>query len=136
MRCEVWGLGRDPIVVVQQYLVLVDAILRREVADAGELLDHRLLAQRQRLQRAGRGASDTRAAGWDVGRDPSHLDVVLDDRLQDIDVLRAAAPAARRVSLNAALGLQPVEHQPLHHLRHVVARQLAVRLVVVDDDLF
>ena len=53
MRCEVWGLGRDPIVVVQQYLVLVDAILRREVADAGELLDHRLLAQRQRLQRDG-----------------------------------------------------------------------------------
>ena len=51
MRCEVWGLGRDPIVVVQQHLVLVDAILRREVADAGELLDHRLLAQRQRLQR-------------------------------------------------------------------------------------
>ena len=46
MRCEVWGLGRDPIVVVQQYLVLVDAILGREVADAGELLDHRLLAQR------------------------------------------------------------------------------------------
>ena len=28
-----------------------------------------------------------------------------------------------------------VEHQPLHHLRHVVARQLAVGLVVVDDDL-
>ena len=53
MRCEVWDLGRDPIVVVQQYLVLVDAILRREVADAGELLDHRLLAQRQRLQREG-----------------------------------------------------------------------------------
>ena len=53
MRCEVWGLGRDPIVVVQQHLVLVDAILRREVADAGELLDHRLLAQRQRLRRDG-----------------------------------------------------------------------------------
>ena len=53
MRCEVWGLGRDPIVVVQQYLVLVDAILRREVADASELLDHCLLAQRQRLQRDG-----------------------------------------------------------------------------------
>ena len=53
MRCEVWGLGRDPIVVVQQHLVLVDAILRREVADAGELLDHRLLAQRPWLQRGG-----------------------------------------------------------------------------------
>ena len=136
MRCEVWGLGRDPIVVVQQHLVLVDAILRREVADACELLDHRLLAQRQRLQRDGEsGASEKRVAGWDVGRDPRHLHVVLDDRLQDINVLRAAAPAARRVSLNAALGLQPVEHEPLHHLRHVVARQLAVGLVVVDDDL-
>ena len=136
MRCEVWGLGRDPIVVVQQHLVLVDAILRREVADASELLDHRLLAQRQRLQRDGeRGASDERVAGWDVGRDPSHLHVVLDDRLQDVHVLRAAAPAARRVSLDAALGLQPVEHEPLDHLRHVVARQLAVGLVVVDDDL-
>ena len=124
MRCEVWGLGRDPIVVVQQHLVLVDAILRREVADAGELLDHRLLAQRQRLQRDGeRGASDVGVAGWDVGRDPSHLDVVLDDRLQDVHVLRAAAPAARRVSLDAALGLQPVEHEPLHHLRHVVAER-------------
>ena len=40
-------MGRDPIVVVQQYLVLVDAILRREVADASELLDHRLLPQRR-----------------------------------------------------------------------------------------
>ena len=137
MRCEVWGLGRDPIVVVQQYLVLVDAILRREVADAGELLDHRLLAQRQRLQRGGemgRQMSEWRDGMWGVTQ--THLHVVLDDRLQDIHVLRAAAPAARRVSLNAALGLQPVEHQPLHHLRHVVARQLAVRLVVVDDDLF
>ena len=35
----------------------------------------------------------------------------------------------------AALGLQPVEHEPLDHLRDVVARQLAVGLVVVDDDL-
>ena len=69
MRCEVWGLGRDPIVAVQQYLVLVDAILRREVADAGELLDHRLLAQRQRLQRGGemgRQMSEWRDGMWGV----------------------------------------------------------------------